>query len=108
MSKTIKRGSRFVSPMPVRLDAEALLRVSDQAGRIVRSEVLSAGTNLHDRLQVAHANYARQGWVVGELHSGQWAFVAEKGERRLLIAIRAQTDSPAVPPPYTRPASSNG
>jgi hypothetical protein len=25
---------------------------------------------------------------VGELHAGQWAFVAEQGARRLLIAIR--------------------
>jgi hypothetical protein len=32
--------------------------------------------------------------MVGELHSGQWAFVAEKGERRLLIAIRAGSAAP--------------
>jgi len=82
--------------MPVRLDAEALLRVSDQAGRVVRSEALAPGTHLHERLAVAHENYARQGWAVGELHPGQWAFVAEKGERRLLIAIRAQTASSAL------------
>jgi hypothetical protein len=96
MSKTLKRGSRFVSPMPVRLDTEALLRVSDQGGRVVRSEALSAGTDLHARLLLARENYARQGWGVGELHSGQWAFVAEKGERRLLIAIRATQSVAAV------------
>jgi len=95
-SRTIKRGSGFVSPMPVRLTTEALLRVSDQAGRVVRSEALAPGTHLHERLAVAHENYARQGGAVGELHPGQWAFVAEKGERRLLIAVRAQTELPAV------------
>jgi len=78
--------------MPVRLGVEARLRVSDQAGRIVRTEALPAGTDLHERLALAHANYARQGWTVDEWHPGQWAFMAEKGERRLLIAIRASTD----------------
>ena len=80
--------------MPVRLDAEALLRVSDQGGRIVRSESLPARTDLHERLALAHEDYARQGWTVGELHAGQWAFVAEKGARRLLIAIRAASAMP--------------
>ena len=65
--------------MPVRLDTQALLRVSGQAERGVRSEALAAGTNLHGRLALAHENYARQGWVVGELHPGQWAFMATKG-----------------------------
>jgi len=55
----------------------------------VRGERLPAGTDLHERLGLAHANYARQEWTVSELHPGQWAFVAQKGERRLLIAIRA-------------------
>src|SRR5882757_7893941 len=63
-----RRGSRFVSPMPVRLGVEARLRVSDQAGRIVRTEALPAGTDLHERLALAHENYARQGWTVGERH----------------------------------------
>jgi len=48
--------------MPVRLDAEAVLRVSDQGGRIVRSESLPARTDLHERWALAHENYARQGW----------------------------------------------
>jgi len=43
---------------------------------------------VRERLAVAHENYARQGWAVGELHSGQWAFMATKGARQLLIAIR--------------------
>lgn len=93
MPTRIKRGSRLVSPMPVRLATEALLRVSDQAGRVVRGEALPAGTDLHERLAVAHVNYARQGWMVGELHPGQWAFVAQKGERRLLIAMGVVTAS---------------
>jgi hypothetical protein len=74
--------------MPVRLETDALLRVSDQAGRIIRSERLPAGTDLRERLRIAHENYARQGWTVGALAPGQWAFMAEKSDRRLLIAIR--------------------
>jgi hypothetical protein len=77
-----------MSPMPVRLEADAQLRVSDQAGRIVRSERLPAGSDLRERLRLAHENYQRQGWAVGELRPGQWAFTAEKADRRLLIAIR--------------------
>jgi hypothetical protein len=76
--------------MPVRLETDARLRVSDQAGRIVRSERLPAGTALRERLQLAHENYARQGWTVGALAPGQWAFLAQKADRRLLIAIRAR------------------
>ena len=74
--------------MPMRLGGDALLRVSDQAGRLVRSEPLSAGTDLHARLRIAHENYARQGWTVSEVHPGQWAFMAEKNGRQLMIAIR--------------------
>jgi len=40
------------------LDTAARLRVSDQAGRVVRSE-LPAGTDLHARLRTAHENDAR-------------------------------------------------
>jgi hypothetical protein len=47
--------------MPVRLATEALLRVCDSAGRVVRSEVPPVGTELHARLRIAHENYARQG-----------------------------------------------
>jgi hypothetical protein len=74
--------------MPVRLDSDALLRVSDQSGRIIRQEALGAGTDLRERLQIAHKNYQCQGWTVNELKAGQWAFVAEQGCRRLMIAIR--------------------
>jgi hypothetical protein len=62
--------------MPVRLETDALLRVSDQAGRIVRREPLPAGTDLRERLRIAHENYGRQGWTVGPLSPGQWAFMA--------------------------------
>jgi len=55
-----RRGSRFVSPMPMRLGVDAVLRVSDQAGRLVRQEPLPAGTDLHARLRLAHGNTARQ------------------------------------------------
>ena len=57
--------------MPARLDSNALLRVSDQSGRIIRQEALGAGTDLLERLQIAHTNYQRQGWTVNELRAGQ-------------------------------------
>jgi hypothetical protein len=74
--------------MPVRLDVDAELRVSDQEGRIIRHEVLPAGTDLRDRLRGAHESYQLQGWTVGELRAGQWVFIADKVGRRLPIAIR--------------------
>ena len=82
--------------MPVRLATEALLRVSDSVGHVVRIERLAARTDLRERLAIAHDNYARQGWAVDDLHPGQWAFVAEKGPRRLLVAIRAAPDGGAA------------
>jgi hypothetical protein len=74
--------------MPVRLETDALLRVSDQAGRVVHSERLPASSDLRERLRIAHENYERQGWTVGALTPGQWAFMAGNADRRLLIAIR--------------------
>lgn len=104
MAKPIRRGSVAVSPMPARLDSDALLRVSDQSVRIVRTEMLSAHTNLRERLRVAHENYELQGWTVNAQKPGQWAFVAELGGRRLMIAIRPLTPDvasvcvePAIP-----------
>jgi hypothetical protein len=88
MAQQIRRGSPAVSPMPQHLDRDAWLRVSDDGGRIVRQEALRAGTDLRDRLVVARENYQRQGWTAGELRPGQWAFMAEKGGRRLMVAIR--------------------
>jgi hypothetical protein len=88
MEQKIRRGAPAVAPMPTRIDGDAILRVSDQAGRVIRSERLLARTDLRERLQVAHRNYALQGWTVGELRPGQWAFIAEKADHRLLIAIR--------------------
>lgn len=55
--------------MPTHLEGDALLRVSDQGGRIVRTEELPPGTDLRDRLRIAHENYVRQG-TVGELRPG--------------------------------------
>ena len=63
------------------------IAVSDRAGRIVRAKSLPTGTDLHERLWIAHANYGRQRWTVGELAPGQWALVAQ----RRLIAIRDAT-----------------
>jgi hypothetical protein len=74
--------------MPAHIALPAILRVSDQRGRTVRQELLSPGTDLRDRLRVAYENFEREGWQVGDLRPGQWAFAAEKPERRLMVAIR--------------------
>lgn len=76
-------------PMPVRLDRPATLRVSDDQGRLVRCEELPAGANLQERLRAAHEVYLRQGWEVTAIRPGSWGFAAQKGDRRLLVAIRA-------------------
>jgi hypothetical protein len=75
--------------MPSRLDNDALLRVSDQGGRIVRHETLPAGTDLRERLRLAHENYQRQGWEVGELRSGP-------------MGLRRRKSRPAAPGSDTR------
>ena len=74
--------------MPVRLDTQALLRVSGQAERGVRSEALAAGTNLHGRLALAHENYARQGGRGGRAPSGPMGVHGNEGRGSSLIAIR--------------------
>jgi len=66
VTQLYRRGSRLVSPMPVRLETQALLRVSDSAGRLVRSEVLPAGAGLHERLAgltIVSANCAHVGVI---------------------------------------------
>jgi hypothetical protein len=101
--------------MPVRLDVVALLRVSDQGGRTVRSETLPIGTDLRERLRIARDNYQLQGWRVGDLRPGQWAFVAERGTQRLMVVVRPDScvtpsvigavaiASPSADPLMTRP-----
>lgn len=89
MKAATRRGNATLYPMPVRLDCPATLRVSDDAGRLVRREELVAGTNLSKRLRSAHETYARQGWTVSPLRLGAWGFGAERDGRRLLVAIRA-------------------
>jgi hypothetical protein len=79
--------------MPVHIAMPAILRVSDQRGRTVRQELLSPGADLRDRLRIAHENFEREGWQVGDLRPGQWAFVAEKPARRLMVAIRVAEDT---------------
>lgn len=92
MPKRIPRGAPSVAPMPAHIAAPAILRVSDQRGRTVRQELLSPGTDLRDRLRVAYENFVREGWQVGDLRPGQWGFVAEKPDRRLMVAIRVAGD----------------
>ena len=79
---------RAICPMPVRVDGDALLRVSDQSGRIIRQEVLRAGTDLRERLLSAHQVYRQQEWAVSELRPGAWGFLADKECKRVLVAIR--------------------
>ena len=42
-----------------------------------------------ERLRDAQETYRRLGWTVSGLRPGAWGFTAERGERRLLIAVRA-------------------
>jgi len=93
MPKRIPRGSPSVAPMPGSMAVPAILRVSDQRGRTVRQELLSPGTDLRDRLRVAYESFERDGWQVGDLRPGQWAFVVERPDRRLLVAIRVAEDA---------------
>jgi hypothetical protein len=79
--------------MPVHIAAPAIMRVSDQRGRTVRQELLAAGTDLRDRLRIAYENFKRDGWQVGDLRPGQWAFVAEKPDQRLMVAIKVAEDA---------------
>jgi hypothetical protein len=75
-------------PMPLKLEVTTWFKVTDASGRIVRSEELPAGADLHDRLRLAHRNYQLQGWSVEPLLPGRWSFIAEKAGQRLLIGIR--------------------
>ena len=75
-------------PMPPELQVPTGFRVTDANGRILRSEELPAGTDLPDRLRLAHRNYQLQGWTVDLLLPGRWSFLAEKAGQRILIGIR--------------------
>ncbi len=88
MPTKLRGGSAAVHSMPARLDGGALLRVSDQTGRITRTETLRARPTCTRDCGCAHTAYQLQGWRDSDLRAGGWAFVAEKGERRLLVAIR--------------------
>ena len=89
------------SPMPLSLDVVSWFKVTDSNGRILRSEELKAGADLHDRLRLAHRNYQLQGWAVDPLLRGRWSFCASKTGRQILIGIRV-----AAPQPY-RPESNS-
>ena len=94
-------------PMPPKLPVATGFKVTDSHGRLLRSEDLPAGADLHDRLRLAHRNYQLQGWTVDALLRGRWSFIAEKAGQRLLIGIRrprpAATDVvPAVSDPLNQ------
>jgi hypothetical protein len=75
-------------PMPRSLQVITWFKVTDSAGRILRSEALPAGLDLPDRLRLAHRNYQLQGWTVDPLRPGRWSFMAQKAGQRILIGIR--------------------
>jgi hypothetical protein len=75
-------------PMPRSLQVTTWFKVMDSSGHLLRSEQVPAGTDLADRLRLAHRNYQLQGWTVDPLLPGRWSFIAEKSGQRLLIGIR--------------------
>jgi hypothetical protein len=84
--------------MPTTLDVVTWFKVTDSNGRILRSEELKPGADLHDRLRLAHRNYQLQGWTVDPLLPGRWNFCARKADRQILIGIRMPA-SPLRPTP---------
>jgi hypothetical protein len=55
------------APLPVSLDIATRFKVTGSTDGILRSEDVKAGTNLRDRLHLAHRNYQLQGWTVDPL-----------------------------------------
>ena len=93
--------------MPLSLDVVTWFKVTDSQGRILRSEELKPGTDLHDRLRLAHRNYQLQDWAVDPLVPGRWNFCARKGGRQILIGIRIPAPPPrAAQAPTSLPVSS--
>jgi len=66
----------------------AILTVMDSAGRVLRTEDLSALAQAAERLREAHRNYQAQGWNCAPLGGGRLNFMAEKAGKRIVIAIR--------------------
>src|ERR1700760_54696 len=105
MKKPTKRGSPLSAPMPQRLDVPALLRVSDQGGRLIRMDSLPPGTDMQERLRNAREGFLRQGYRVDELRPGVWGFAARKDGRSLLVAIRPGSATAAAIYPATQRAA---
>jgi hypothetical protein len=81
--------------MPNRLDADVWLTVKDEMSRMLRYELVSAGTNLPERLRTAHDKYQRQGWTCDAMKPGHWNFFATKDGKRILVGfVKA---NPAAP-----------
>ena len=87
--------------MPITVNVLTWFKVTDSNGRTLRSEELKPGSDLHDRLRLAHRNYQLQGWSVDPLLPGRWSFCARKAGRQILIGIRM----PAPAPQATQPQS---
>ncbi len=85
------------APLPVSLDLATRFTVTDSTGRILRTEELKPGTNLRDRLHLAHRNYQLQGWTVDPLLIGHWRFRAEKAGRRIVTEIQRPHSQPPAP-----------
>jgi hypothetical protein len=81
--------------MPVRLDADVWLTVKDESSRTLRFELVPKGTDLPDRLLIAHSNYTVQGWECDSIKPGFWNFYAAKDGKRILVGFVKM--NPAAP-----------
>jgi len=78
-------------------DARAIIRHSQHQDVGIRPQEGELHDNpaiviaIADRVvdEFCNTDFELQGWTVEDLRPGQWAFVAEKADKRLLIAIRS-------------------
>ena len=87
-SMAIRRANDPTVPLPATMSRDAWLVVEDEHGKLLRSELLPAGTSLPKRLAEAAAEYSAQGWT-GRPSPGHWTFVMRKAAQSLVVGIRA-------------------
>ena len=78
---------------PISQSEDLLFIVSDDSGRVLRSEALPVTADPRDRLRRAHRSYQLQDWAVDPLLREHWSFTAQKESRRILVAIRRAAPS---------------
>jgi hypothetical protein len=98
----------MLNPLPHSLPFPTQLTVTDTRGRKLRADELPAGSDLPDRLRLAHRNYKLQGWTVEPLKPGASGFVVQKAGQRLSIAIRRVDSAPGDTAHGNDPAASKG